>query len=45
MNVPDATIDEIPRYYQRHTVGISASTGRLLRRVAWAVACYSEQHP
>jgi hypothetical protein len=31
--------------YQRHTVGVSASIGRLLRRVARAVACYREQHP
>jgi hypothetical protein len=45
MNVPDATIDDIPRHYQRHTVGVSASIGRLLRRVAREVTCYSEQHP
>jgi phage tail protein X len=25
MNVPDATIDDIPRHYQCHTVGVSAS--------------------
>jgi hypothetical protein len=45
MDVPDASIDDISRCYQCHTVGVSASIGRLLRRVAWAVACYSEQHP
>jgi hypothetical protein len=45
MNIPDASIDDIPRHYQCHTVGVSASIGRLLRRVARAVACYSEQHP
>jgi hypothetical protein len=45
MNILDASIDDIPRHYQRHTVGVSASIDRLLRRVAWAVACYSKQHP
>jgi hypothetical protein len=45
MNVPDATVDELPRHYQRHTVGVSASIGRLLHKVARAVVCYSEQHP
>jgi hypothetical protein len=45
MNFLDATIDEIPRHCQCHTVGVSTSIGRLLCRVAWAVACYSEQHP
>jgi hypothetical protein len=34
MNIPDASIDDILRHYQRHTVGVSASIGRLLRRVA-----------
>jgi hypothetical protein len=38
-------VDELPRHYQCHTVGVSASIGRLLRRVAREVACYSEQHP
>jgi hypothetical protein len=45
MNILDASIDDIPRHYQRHTVGVSASIGRLLRKLARAVACYSEQHP
>jgi hypothetical protein len=34
MDVSDASIDDIPRHYQRHIVGVSASIGRLLRRVA-----------
>ena len=34
MNIPDATVDELPRHYQCHTVGVSASIGRLLRKVA-----------
>jgi hypothetical protein len=45
MNIPDASIDDILRHYQRHTVGVSASIGQLLHRVARVVACYSEQHP
>jgi hypothetical protein len=42
MNVPDARIYDIPKHYQRHTVGVSASISRLLCRIAWTVACYSE---
>jgi hypothetical protein len=45
MHIHGATVDEIPRHYQRHTMGVSAAIGRLLRRVPWTVACYSEQHP
>jgi hypothetical protein len=45
MNIPDATVDELPRHYQCHTVGVSTSIGRLLRRVAWEVVCYNEKHP
>jgi hypothetical protein len=44
INVLDATIYDIPRHYQRHTVGVSASIGRLLRRVPREFVCYSEQH-
>jgi hypothetical protein len=33
-DVPDIAIREIPRRYQRHTVGVSESLSRLLRRVA-----------
>jgi hypothetical protein len=44
-DIPDISIGEILRRYQRHTVGVSGSLSRLLRRVAWAVVCYHEQHP
>jgi hypothetical protein len=44
-NVPDASIHDIPRHYQCHTMGVFASIDRLLRRVAREVACYREQHP
>ena len=44
-DIPDMTLDEIPRRDQRHTVGVSAAKGRLLRRVARAVVCYRERHP
>jgi hypothetical protein len=44
-DVPDIAIGEIPRRYQRHTVGVSESLSRLLRRVARAVVCYHERHP
>jgi hypothetical protein len=45
MNISDASIDDISRHYQRHTVRVSASIGRLLHRVARAITCYSEQDP
>jgi hypothetical protein len=35
MNILDASIDDVLRHYQCHTVGVSASIGRLLRKVAW----------
>jgi hypothetical protein len=44
-DIPDMTLEEIPRRDQRHTVGVSAAMGRLLRRVARAVVCYRERHP
>jgi hypothetical protein len=44
-DIPDMTLEEVPRRDQRHTVGVSAAMGRLLRRVARAVVCYRERHP
>jgi hypothetical protein len=44
-DVPDIAIGEIPRRYQRHTVGVSESLSRLLHRVAQEVVCYREHHP
>jgi hypothetical protein len=43
-DIPDMTLEEVPRRDQRHTVGVSAAMGRLLRRVARAVVCYHERH-
>jgi hypothetical protein len=45
MNIPDASIDDVSRHYQRHTVGMSTSIGGLLHRVAREVTYYSKQHP
>jgi hypothetical protein len=44
-DIPDMTLEEIPRRDQRHTVGVFAAMGRLLRGVARAVVCYHEHHP
>jgi hypothetical protein len=44
-DIPDMTLEEVPRRDQRHTVGVSAAMSRLLRRVARAVMCYRERHP
>jgi hypothetical protein len=43
-DVPDMPLEEISRRDQCHTVGVSASMGRLLRRVARTLACYREHH-
>jgi hypothetical protein len=43
-NVPEMPLEEIPRRDQPHTVGVSASMGHLLRRVARTLACYREHH-
>jgi hypothetical protein len=45
MNIPDIMVDELLRRYQCHTVGVSTSIGRFLRRVAQAVVCSNKQHP
>jgi hypothetical protein len=44
-DIPDMTLEEVPRCDQHHTVGVSASMSRLLRRVAREVVCYHERHP
>jgi hypothetical protein len=41
-DVPEMPLEEISRRDQRHTVGVSASMGRLLRQVARTLACYRE---
>jgi hypothetical protein len=43
--IPDISINEILRRYQRHTMDVSGSLSRLLHRVAWEIMCYCEQHP
>jgi hypothetical protein len=45
IDIPDITVDDLPRHYQRHNVGVSSSIGRLLRRVEQESVCYHEQHP
>ena len=39
-----AWIGDMPRWYQRHTVGVSDRICRLLSRVARAVSCYHDHH-
>jgi hypothetical protein len=43
-DILDMTLEEIPRCDQCHTVGVSTSMGRLLRRVSRVVVCYHERH-
>jgi hypothetical protein len=41
MNIPDITMDELSQCYNRRTVGVSTSIGRILCRVVWEVIFYS----
>jgi hypothetical protein len=42
MDIPNITMDELPRRYQCHAIGVSASIGRLLCHVAQEVVFYHE---
>ena len=42
--IPDMSLDEVPQNVQRHTVGVPASMGHLLRRVVRTLVCYREHH-
>jgi hypothetical protein len=44
-DIPDMTMEEVPRHDQCHTIGVSGSMSRLLCRVSWAIVCYRECHP
>jgi hypothetical protein len=44
-DIPDMTLEEVPRRDQRHTVGVSTSMSQLLCRFARVVMCYRERHP
>jgi hypothetical protein len=43
-DIPDMTLEEVPRRDQRHTIGVSTTMSRFLFRVARAVVCYRERH-
>jgi hypothetical protein len=44
-DIPDMSLEEVPRRDQRHIVGVLGSMSQLLRRVVRAVMCYRERHP
>ena len=44
LDIPDASIDDLPRRFQRHTAGVLGCFSCLLRRVARAIMCYHEHH-
>ena len=44
LDIPDASIDDLPLRYQRSTAGVPGRFIRLLCRVARAVMCYHEHH-
>ena len=43
--VPEyARLDDVPRAYHRHTVGVPSRIHRLLRQLVRTVTCYHENH-
>ena len=44
LDIPDASIDDLPLRYQRPTARVLGHFRRLLCRVAWVVMCYHEHH-
>ena len=44
LDIPYASIDDLPLRYQRPTTGVPGQFSRLLRRVVQAVMCYHEHH-
>ena len=44
LDIPDASIDDLPMRYQRHTAGVLGHFSHFLRRVVQAVICYHEHH-
>jgi hypothetical protein len=39
------SIEEVPRHYQCHTIGMSNSLSRFLSKVAREIVCYREWYP
>ena len=44
MGIPDISIDDLPRWYQHHTVRVLSYFERILHRVARAMMCYHEHN-
>ena len=44
LDILDATIDDLPRRFQRHTAEVSGCFSHLLYRVERAIMCYHEHH-
>ena len=44
VGISDVTIDDLPRHYQRHTVGVFGRFFKILHRVAQAIIFYHEHH-
>ena len=44
LDIPDASIDDLPLRYQRPTIGVLDQFSRLLHRVAMVVMSYHEYH-
>ena len=44
LDIPDASIDSLPRRYQRHTTAVLGQFSHLLRRVARVIMCYHDHH-
>ena len=44
LDIQNILVDDLPRTYQRHTMGVSGHFGCFLCRVARTIMCYHEHH-
>ena len=44
LDILDVVIDDLPKRFQRHTVGLLGRFSRLLSSIARAILCYHENH-
>ena len=44
LDIPDASIDDLPLRYQRPIAGVPGHFSKLLHRVARVMMCYHEYH-
>jgi len=44
LDIPDAAIEDLPLFSQRHTRGVSGPISHFLQQVGQVIACYHDHH-